>query len=512
MSRFVLLTCSCALTLGMAGCASQPSDKVDFEPFDARKELLAEQSNAQPVQKPKSPVQAPAALTSDLLALQGAPRADKRIDIEVRNRPAKQFFSDLGQSTSLNILVDPEVTGEITLSLRNISLQQLTAALRDLYGFDFQKTSYGYRVVPDQITTQIYQLNYLNVQRAGTTKTNVGGTDQNSVITEFSSSETSEQGFWFDIERSVKGFIRNSSPEDRAVVINRQSGLMVVRATAREHSHIAQFLLDAELIMQKQVIIEAKIIEVTLSREFASGINWSIIEQWSGAEYKLDSSLSGNSLSNMSGIGGVFNFGINVKSFSSVLQLLDQQGDVQVLSSPRVSTLNNQKAVIKVGDEEYFATVTSVSVDDDGVVTPVLEMQQFFSGIALDVTPQIGDDNNVTLHVHPSVSNVVEDTKVISLAGDDYSLPLALSSVRESDSVIRAQSGQIIVIGGLLQKKKNDQSAGLPVFDKVPVLRSLFAQDRQQQVKSELVILLKPTVFDSQSAQQAFDDVIERLN
>ena len=184
---------------------------------------------------------------------------------------------------------------------------------------------------------------------------------------------------------------------------------------------------------------------------------------------------------------------------------------VQVLSSPRVATVNNQKAVIKVGTDEFFATVTNVASGTEGQVTPAVELQQFFSGIALDVTPQISDDNSVTLHVRPTVTEVVGRTKVINLGSETYSLPLAYSNIRESDSIIRATNGQIVVIGGLLQQKQDLGSTGLPWFSKIPGLRWLFNQDRNSQQKSELVILLKPTVYDQYTSLNDVDTVLERF-
>jgi MSHA biogenesis protein MshL len=196
-----------------------------------------------------------------------------------------------------------------------------------------------------------------------------------------------------------------------------------------------------------------------------------------------------------------------------MLQLLDYQGDVQVLSSPRVSTINNQKAVIRVGTDEYFATVSSAqaSDDEDASSSTTIGLEKIFSGIALDVTPQIAEDNSVTLHVRPTVTEVVEKTKVLNINNEAVTLPLAYSNIRESDSIIRADSGQIIVIGGLLQQKQDVGSTGIPWLNKVPVVRSLFNQDREAQRKSELVILLKPTVYDDETTLNEFDDVLNRL-
>lgn len=497
----------------LSACANQPA-QVEMTPLNIRSELASERPDTVVTEDVSQSIPTPTALTDDLLSLNQAPAGQQRFDIEANARPAKQFFADLGEAQKLNILVDPKVSGDISLSLRNVTMQQVISALRDTYGFDFQKTSYGYRVAPNQQTTRVYRLNYLNLERSGSSKTSVGGDNSNTVTTEFAASSSSDNGFWSGIEQSILGFISADSGVDTPVIMNTQTGLVVVHATSKEHAAIARFLSDAELIMQKQVIIEAKIVEVTLDHEFRSGINWSFFnDSFGSSDSSAGIGLQGNALAGNGDAGGVFNLSLSLDNFTSMLQLLDHQGDVQVLSSPRVSTINNQKAVIKVGTDEYFATVNSVTTDAEaGTAAPAVELEQFFSGIALDVTPQIAGDDSVTLHVRPTVTEVVERTKVINVGGDNYSLPLAYSNIRESDSIIRAQSGQIVVIGGLLQQKQDLGSTGLPWFSNIPFLRSLFGQDRESQHKSELVILLKPTVYNDSTSRSELDDILNRLD
>jgi MSHA biogenesis protein MshL len=184
------------------------------------------------------------------------------------------------------------------------------------------------------------------------------------------------------------------------------------------------------------------------------------------------------------------------------LSLLSTQGNVQVLSSPRVTAVNNQKAVIKVGDDEYFVTdVSSQSTISSSTtsVVPNIELTPFFSGIALDVTPQIDKDGVVLLHVHPSVIETQEQEKIVTLNQEQYILPLAQSNIRESDTIIRARSGEIVVIGGLMQSMIADSESQTPLLGDIPILGNLFKSKKQTEVKKELVILLKPTVVDAQT-------------
>ena len=174
--------------------------------------------------------------------------------------------------------------------------------------------------------------------------------------------------------------------------------------------------------------------------------------------------------------------------------MLDTQGDVNILSNPRITALNNQKAVIKVGDDEYFVTdvsSTTTAVGNEGQVSQDVELEPFFSGIALDVTPQIDDSGNVLLHIHPSVIVVDEQTKTIALQNGVLELPLARSTIRETDTVIRAQSGDVIVIGGLMGYVSEQQESKVPLLSSIPFLGEFFTNRQESVAKSELVILLK---------------------
>jgi MSHA biogenesis protein MshL len=201
--------------------------------------------------------------------------------------------------------------------------------------------------------------------------------------------------------------------------------------------------------------------------------------------------------------GNLFAIGSSTSNFASLITLLSTQGSVHVLSSPRVATVNNQKAVIKVGSDEFF--VTDISSDNTttiaGTITsPDLTLTPFFSGIALDVTPQISKDGEVILHIHPSISEVTDQVKTIVLGEEELRLPLAFSTVRESDSIVKALSGQVVVIGGLMKTISSDDKGGVPGMDEVPVVGELFKQKRKLNRRSELVILLRPIVVDKNRA------------
>ena len=191
-----------------------------------------------------------------------------------------------------------------------------------------------------------------------------------------------------------------------------------------------------------------------------------------------------------------------------MIDLLQTQGNVQVLSSPRITATNNQKAVIKVGEDEYFVTEVSstTTTGTSTTTTPEVGINPFFSGIALDVTPQIDKDGSVILHVHPSVTVTAEQNKTIQLGNEQFILPLAQSRIRESDTIIRAKSGEIVVIGGLIETYTIDEESKTPLFGDIPLLGGLFKSVSESTQKRELIILLKPVVIGQDTWKTQLQD------
>ncbi len=190
-------------------------------------------------------------------------------------------------------------------------------------------------------------------------------------------------------------------------------------------------------------------------------------------------------------------------SFNGLLAFLETQGTVHVLSSPRVAALNNQKALLRVGTDDFYITnisTTTTASASGSVTTPTITVQPFFSGIALDVTPQIDEDGMVTMHVRPSVSEVSERSRVVNLGNlGNFTLPLASSNVNETDTVVRVQDGFIVAIGGLMKQRQVDDKAQLPGAGDLPLAGHLFKRTNRALEKRELVFLIKPTVIKGET-------------
>lgn len=461
---------------------------------------------------------------------------EERFDVVADATPAPLFFRSLVKDTGYNLVIHPQVSGNITLQLSNVTLSETLQAVRDIYGYDFIPSAYGIQILPSQPQTRMFPINYLNVKRDGrsgmrvssgqvtnsnqTNSNNNGSTGNELGSRSVSSSRTlnssqveteSSANFWDGLQQTLTLLLANDTEAN--LVVDPQSGLVVVKAMPATLNTIAGYLEKAELSVQRQVLIEAKIVEVTLNSGFQSGIDWTAFGKSGNNTYNFGQSAV--ALNNTDLIDGVFAFNFTASDFTAAMQLLKTQGDVHVLSSPRIATVNNQKAVIKVGSDEFFVTdvsntttSTTAGVSD----TPDISLTPFFSGIALDVTPQISDSEDVILHVHPTITEVVEKLKTVQLNNDDYKLPLAFSTVRETDSIVRARSGQIVVIGGLMQTRTVNTEARVPLLGDIPVLGWLFRQIREERVQSELVILIQPRIIGTGIDEAQIEELNRRYS
>jgi len=477
--------------------------------------------------------------------------AEKRLQIAANGVDAKAFFAAIVEDSAYSIAVHPEVSGKITLNLKDLTLDEVLSTVEDIYGYEINKTGKIIQVFPAGMRTETIPLNYLHISRNGTSTTSVnsggvsgndssGGSSGNNSNNNSSNNNSSrnnssgqngggqngsnqnssginiytnnESDYWKELKENLLlllGVTKGDTENARTVIVSPQAGLVTVRAMPNEIKAVKKFLNDSEEHLRRQVIIEAKIMEVTLKDDYQQGIRWDQVLSHAGSTdltFSTAGGIAGNAVSAL--IGGTTSIAFKNQDFSGVIDLLSTQGNVQILSSPRITATNNQKAVIKVGNDEYFVTDVSstTTTGTSTTVTPEVDLTPFFSGIALDVTPQIDANGEVILHVHPAVTITEEQVKLIQLGGEEIVLPMAQSSVRESDTVIRAKSGEIVIIGGLIETRNVDMESKTPLLGDIPVFGELFKSKSQKTQKKELVILLKPIVVSQDTWKNQLQD------
>jgi MSHA biogenesis protein MshL len=617
MKRILILS----LLAALCGCSALSPPRDDST--QQRINTTLQEAAATPAKGPAAPV--PSAVENALLPpLRGSiPKTssrqlEPRFDLAVSDAPMNEVLMAIVSGTRYSILVRPKAAPSassllgapvgvaapagtkaaerLTVKLKDVTVFEALDAIREIYGYEYSQDGNRIYVQPPELTTAIYQVNYILGQRRGVSDLQVvagssssagasGGaglgaagatgasTGSYASIQSSALSTVTKSDVWGEMEDALRTLlgcqIAKDQPksggtgasvggsasradvsftgdtqtgerprgvdgcsEGRSMAVNPMSGTILVRGMPNELRLVDRMLRAMQGNIERQVIIEAKIIDVELNAGAQQGINWAAFgagrhQASVGANTSLmdgttasaaGSVNAGTSLgallgTQMLGVAtpNAFSAGLGVAlqltDFSALVNFLQTQGQVRVLSSPRIATLNNQKAVLKVGSEESFVTNASggqITAGTGGsaatTTNPTITYQPFFSGIALDVTPQIDDSDRITLHVHSMVNSIaVRDKLAIISTSGDRSLPFAVNSISQTDSVVKTRDGQMIVIGGLMTESASDNRAKVPGLGDVPGAGSLFSRGEQKTTKRELVILLRPTVVKGES-------------
>ena len=513
---------------------------------------------------------------------------EPRFDLVVNAAPARQVFMSIVSGTRYSMIVNPAVSGTLSLNLKDVTVREALEAIQEAYGYGFRIDGSRIYVESAGLQTRVFQVNYLIGLRSGRSDVRVssgaisgaapqggagvpaaavtapgtpgqatspalGAFGLSSIATASLDasrvSTVSQSDLWNELTNALRALI--GTGPGRNVVVSPQSGVVVIRAMPEELRSAEKYLKAMRLSVERQVMIEAKVVDVTLNNAFQAGVNWaafssrrrlsggvfgsntrlgttgnlsagqSLLVDPSGrtlASGVLGTGLAGTAVSVPGAVGaGVFGLALQTNNFAALLEFLESQGNIQVLSSPRVAALNNQKAVLKVGTDQFFVTnVTGTPVQNVAGVTTAIQLtptlNSFFSGVSLDITPQIDEDGNILLHIHPLVSNVVQQDLTFNFGGGgtDTTLPLAKSSINETDTIVRVQDGNIVALGGLMKVDVANDRSGIPLLQDLPGVGVLFGNTTRTRTKRELVILLKPTVIKGErdweeGAQQTRD-------
>jgi MSHA biogenesis protein MshL len=470
------------------------------------------------------------------------PKESSLFSISVRDADVRDVFLLLSKDSGVNIIADTDVSGKISIDFSNLDLKSALYAITRQLGYTFRMDKGFIRVSKPILETRTFALNYITGSRtsnssmyaaisgAGTTGTYMGGTTSNINLNLTPTGTTTQssqltgsniyQGnvnvttsgtsnFWKEIRKGLEvmifgdskggsdsegGFSRGE-PNGKKLVINDLAGIVYVTDYSDNMERIEDFLKDIERSVKKQVMIQAHIVEVSLDDNYSFGINWNLITGSgtgdSGELLNFSQALVPTPESK------IFQINLSNKHIDALLDAIEEQGQVNVLSSPKVTTMNNQKAVIKLTTKEVSWVTNSYFNADGTVLLSYTNPQIDEVGLFLDVTPQIDDNGTITMQIHPSVSEKIKD----SISPDGKSTKPVID-VREVDSIIKVKNGQTIVIAGLITDKISDRTRRVPILGDIPLFGNIFRQTVQDKSKSELVIFLTPFILNDKSIEE----------
>ena len=494
-----------------------------------------------------------------------APKAAPKVEtysVAVYKVPVQSLLFALARDAKINVDIHPGIEGEVTLNALDQTLPQLLSRIAKQVDMRFELNGNNLVVLPDSPFLRNYKIDYVNVSRDTSSTVNIatqisttggnsadGGSGGNNNSTT-SVSNTSNNRFWTTLVDNIKDTLRETDkqfPENNAqnttvagsgnnikndatnsntrqanyreaasVIANPETGLIAVRATGRQHEKIQEFL---DLVMssaKRQVMIEATVIEVQLNDQYQQGINWSSLRTSPNEGPNITFGQS-NGAALPSGINpgvsqGILNFNFlkpltGLGNIAATIQLLESFGKVKVLSSPKISVLNNQTALLKVVDNRVYFTITATtqqgSVGVPAITTYASSLNTVPVGFVISVTPQIADNEEVTINVRPSISRIIGFVQDPNPALSNAVVPVVSNvpviQTREMESILKVSSGQIAVMGGLMQDSINNLKDEVPGASKLPFFGDLLSYKNEVATKSELVIFMRPIVVKDAS-------------
>lgn len=446
--------------------------------------------------------------------------------VVVNQVPVRELLFSMARDAKLNIDIDSDIKGKVTMNAIDQTLPQILERLIKQADIDYKLEDDTLFIRADKPRLQLYNVNYLNMSRLSKGTIEVateisstgseggasGGNNSSSTVENESNNE-----FWKTLIINLAGVlgevVKESSDIQKIssnIIVNRETGVIGVRATSKQHRQV-RGLLDKVLgSAQRQVMIEATIAEVTLSDHYQAGIDWSAIKV--DGLGNITDSVTQNLLGGNLGTAPFFQItgsGTNSSGdqMGATLKALETFGDVKVLSSPKVMAMNNQTAMLKVVDTEvYFLIDVEKGTILDGLLTPgtiTTNIHTVPVGFVMSVMPFVDENDVVTLHVRPTISRIIG--KAVdpnpALADADIVNEVPIIQVREIESVLKINSGDTAVIGGLMQDQINKQKSGVPILSSIPLIGALFSYQDDEYVKSELVIFIRPVVIHEASLE-----------
>lgn len=522
MDKFILIS-SLAISSFLAACSDiEPKPFVPSEGHIDAKEQASGEIPELVTQVPVLPTPAPVAKL-------------EKYTVVVNEVPVKELLFALARDAQINVDIDPVIEGVVTINAIDQSLPQILDRLARQVDLRYELFGDTLYIQPDEPFLRTYVVDYVNMSRemesTNTIATQIsstsggdaegGGGGGNNSTTGVTS--TSNHHFWANLVSGVSAILGEGSSSSGGddvkitdtVIPNPESGIIAVRAIEFQHELIQEFIDNVVGSAKRQVMVQATIVEVTLNDQYQAGIDWSLLNK-SGAGISIASTaLAGTSivpaLLSSFEITATDPNAIGNQSLTATIRLLDEYGEAKVLSSPQIMTLNNQTAILKVVENFVYFEIDAKTVAGEAGADPIVTVETTAKtvpvGIVMTVTPQIDAGDVITLNVRPTISRVADTVldpgpSIFVLlnptSGGNITSPanpVPVIAVREMESILRLNNGQIGVLGGLMTDERRDNDTGLPGVKDQPFLGNLFKSKSAEYVKTELVIFLRPVLI-----------------
>jgi general secretion pathway protein D len=471
-----------------------------------------------------------------------APQARPKLEtytVVVSGVPTKDLLFSMARDAKINLDIHEDIEGKVTLNAIDQTLEQILDRIAQQTDIRYSLDKNTLRVRADKPYLETYKVDYVNISRKSKgvirVATNIGSTGQgeigqnsgsgtsggstggnsssqnNSSLTEVNLE--SNNAFWETLSSNIIEILDDNSDsqlnrdsnKNSNVIVNKEAGLIMVRASHKKHQQIQTFIDQVLNNSKRQVMIEATIAEIKLSDSYQTGVDWSVVATDGNSGLNILSDFTGSNLvqspfssltlSNTSGGDQV-----NV-----ALRALEEFGDVKVLSSPKVMAINNQPAILKVVDNIVYFEMqvdTALSENSSASLTSFeTQIKTVPVGFVMAVTPYINEHNVVTLNIRPTISRVIDNVEDPNPAfrNADVISSVPVIQVREIESILSINSGDTAVIGGLMQDTVNDRSSGVPLLSDIPILGNFFKYKNDSREKSELIIFIRPLVINHAS-------------
>jgi MSHA biogenesis protein MshL len=503
-NNFFCILCYALSFLLLPSCSSLRGTKAEtIEPVIAD-QAIEKETKEQNMVPPATPEFVPVKDSS-------SPLQTKTVSVAARNTPLREVLFTVAETANLNLVMEQGVDAEIpvTMTIKNINIEDALNIIMDT-------ADYFYSIKDNILTvsamkTEIYELGHPNVIQAYSTKAGgdilsgtssaTGGTTNaiSGDVSLQSESDKTSFSFWDAIEKSLDTLLKTQSAEQRRMqpsfTVNRMAGTIMVTAAKKDLDRVGAYIINLKNVLNRQVLIEARIVEVQLSKGLKYGIDWNSIADTFGNKISFGTEKFTSVIGNTSP-----SFQLSVienNNFSFLLKALQEQGDVKTLSNPRISIMNGQTALLSVGRNTSFISKveTTTTAGTPPTTTFTVETNSVLSGIIFGIAPHINSNGEITLFITPIISNLVNlDEKTIGTGAGDSTVEIKLPTVdlREMNTTVKVLDGQMIIIGGLIDKREKSSEDKVPILGDIPILGAAFKSVDKSEDNTELVIMLIP--------------------